>query len=73
MHAVSQEPLPCIYAQLEPASNDSNDEQDDSEEEQYPEIRLIPDDPNKCELPSLPHLVALYFEQLLAFPSSLCL
>ena len=46
MHAVSQEPQPCIYAQLE-AVNSDNDEEDD--QETYPEIRLIPAEPQKRE------------------------
>ncbi len=49
MHAISQEPQPCIYAQLEPPSNDNNDSNDEGDEELYPEIRLIPSEPDKCE------------------------
>lgn len=46
MHAISQEPTPCIYAQLETAhSNSSQEDADDM----YPEIRLIPADSDKCE------------------------
>ena len=50
MHAISQEPQPCIYAQLEPSCTDSNDEEGSDEEEMYPEIRLIPSDADKREL-----------------------
>ena len=46
MHAISQEPMPCIYAQLETAHNDSSEEDDD---DTYPEIRLIPADSNNCK------------------------
>ena len=46
MHAISQEPMPCIYAQLETAHSDSSQEDDD---DMYPEIRLIPGDSDKCE------------------------
>ncbi len=49
MHAISQEPQPCIYAQLEPCGSNSQDEESGEEEELYPEIRLIPSDANKCE------------------------
>ena len=49
MHAISQEPQPCIYAQLEPCGSISQDEESGEEEELYPEIRLIPSDANKCE------------------------
>lgn len=48
MHAVSQEPEPCIYAQLD--ASDVEDEEDD-DEETYPEIRLIPQDTGKCMSP----------------------
>ena len=50
MHAISQEPMPCIYAQLETANSDSNEEDDD---DTYPEIRLIPADSDKREHPAL--------------------
>ena len=50
MHAISQEPQPCIYAQLEPCGGVSQDEDSGEEEEMYPEIRFIPSDANKCEL-----------------------
>ena len=46
MHAISQEPMPCIYAQLETAHSDSSEEEDD---DTYPEIRLTPVDPGNCE------------------------
>lgn len=49
MHAISQEPQPCIYAQLEPCGSISQDEESGEEEELYPEIRFIPSDANKCE------------------------
>ena len=45
MHAISQEPHPCIYAQLESTSSDSIVD----EEEPYPEIRLTPTDSTECE------------------------
>lgn len=48
MHAVSQEPEPCIYAQLE-ATVGEDDTEDDCEEELYPEIRLVPRDAATCE------------------------
>lgn len=48
MHAISQEPVPCIYAQLETACSASSE--DDENEDMYPEIRLVPADSDKCEL-----------------------
>ena len=48
MHAISQEPVPCIYAQLETACSASSE--DDESNDMYPEIRLIPADCDKCEL-----------------------
>ena len=50
MHAISQEPQPCIYAQLEPCGSNSQDEESGEEEELYPEIRFIPSDANTCTL-----------------------
>ena len=50
MHAVSQEPEPCIYAQLETTLSEVGDE-DDSGEELHPEIRLVPKDATICEFP----------------------
>lgn len=50
MHAISQEPQPCIYAQLEPSCTDSDNEEGSDQEEMYPEIRLIPSDADKREL-----------------------
>lgn len=61
MHAISQEPEPCIYAQLEACM--SEEEQDETDEELYPEIRLVPKDADKCKISSaaqsqlLPHSV----------------
>lgn len=46
MHAISQEPVPCIYAQLETSHSDSSEEEDD---DTYPEIRLTPADSENCE------------------------
>lgn len=46
MHAISQEPAPCIYAQLETASSESSEEDVSNT---YPEIRLIPADSSKRE------------------------
>ncbi|KAL3134055.1 hypothetical protein ABBQ32_008484 [Trebouxia sp. C0010 RCD-2024] len=46
MHAISQEPAPCIYAQLEAANSESSEEEDD---DTYPEIRLIPADSSKLQ------------------------
>lgn len=48
MHAISQEPVPCIYAQLETACSASSE--DDENDDMYPEIRLIPAESDKCEL-----------------------
>ena len=49
MHAISQEPEPCIYAQLEACM--SEEEQDETDEEElYPEIRLVPKDADKCTI-----------------------
>ena len=48
MHAISQEPQPCIYAQLEAANSYS---EEDHSEELYPEIRLFPAEPDQCEFP----------------------
>lgn len=45
MHAISQEPHPCIYAQLESTSSDSIVD----EEEPYPEIRLTPTDSTELQ------------------------
>ncbi|KAA6421981.1 MAG: chloride conductance regulatory ICln [Trebouxia sp. A1-2] len=49
MHAISQEPQPCIYAQLEPCGSNSQDEESGEEEELYPEIRFIPSDANTLQ------------------------
>lgn len=46
MHAISQEPAPCIYAQLETASSESSEEDVSNT---YPEIRLIPADSSKLQ------------------------
>ena len=48
MHAISQEPQPCIYAQLEAANSNSDEEQS---EELYPEIRLFPAESDQREFP----------------------
>ena len=54
MHAISQEPEPCIYAQLETLLSEDEEEEEEEEEdgdseELYPEIRLVPEDADKRE------------------------
>lgn len=46
MHAVAQEPEPCIYAQLEARGSEHEDDEED-DEENYPEIRLVPQNHDK--------------------------
>ena len=54
MHAISQEPEPCIYAQLEALLSEDEEEEEGDDEELYPEIRLVPKDADKRE----PHCCA---------------
>ena len=55
MHAISSDQSaarkPCIYMQLEPSSSASADtaEGEADDEDVTPEVRLVPEDPSKCE------------------------
>lgn len=68
MHAISQEPQPCIYAQLEPCGSISQDEESGEEEEMYPEIRFIPSDANTCKLLMFCFLESCITQPVLTIP-----